>query len=351
MAITGTITLKTGDIIEITDSNILVSSLKLTMSTCQGLTYDLGSFNAGMLNVGIFDDEALDHEFDGAKIELSAVEEKEEETVTTSLGIYLVDGSKTQRKKNVVKLTAQDYSTLFDIELSTEIKEGTYTPYALAARLCSDVGVRLLNEDFTDFPNNLIRFSPSSVSVQTARDAIMWIAQLICCNAIIDRQGQLVFRPARYLESGGDIVVDYESDGSDRVSTQFSDVRTYIKYLSAYVGNAPKEYVSDISPSDTQAREAGLTLPKNPLLETLSEDEQNTINEATLEYLDNFAPRAIKAQMFFNPSIKLGDTIRFSGGRIDVRRSIIGVVTYISPAYNGLMTVYCAAPQAVKAVA
>lgn len=350
MTITGTITLKTGDIIEITDSNILASSLKLTMSTCQGLTYDLGSFNAGMLNVGIFDDEALDHEFDGAKIELSTVEEMEEETVTTSLGIYLVDGSKTQRKKNVVKLTAQDYSTLFDIELITDIKESTYTPYALAARLCSDVNIKLSNESFSEFPNNSVRFMPSSASVQTARDAIMWVAQLISCNAIIDRQGQLVFRPARYLESNGDIIVDYESDGSDRVSTQFSDVRTFIKYLSAYVGNTPKEYSSDISPSDTQARAASFALPKNPLVETLSEYEQISINEVTLEYLDNFATRAIKAQMFFNPSLKLGDTIRFSGGKIDVRKSIVGTVTGISWKYHGLMTVSCAAPQAVKAV-
>lgn len=350
MAITGTITLKTGDTIEITDSNILASSLKLTMSTCQGLVYDFGSFNAGIMNIGIFDDEALDHEFDGAKIELSTVEEKEEETVTTSLGIYLVDGSKTQRKQNIVKLTAQDNSSLFDIALSDEIKGSSYTPYALAARLCSDVGVVLANEDFSAFPNNAISFTPSSASIQTARDAIMWIAQLLCCNAIIDRQGRLVFRPARYLEMDGEIIVDYVSDGSDRVSTQFSDVRTFIKYLSAYVGNAPKEYVSGITPSDTQVREGIFALPKNPLLEKLSESLQDDINKETLEYLDNYAPRAIKTQMFFNPALKLGDTIRFKGGRIDVRRSIIGVVSYILPAYNGMMTVYCAAPQAAKAV-
>jgi hypothetical protein len=75
------------------------------------------------------------------------------------------------------------------------------------------------------------------------------------------------------------------------------------------------------------------------------------INFPVIEYIDTFAPRNIKAQMFFNPSIKLGDTIRFSGGLVDVRRTIIGVVTSISWKYHGIMTINCSAPTATKEVA
>lgn len=346
--LSGFITLKDGTVIEITDKDLVNNSLKITMSTCREFAFDIGSFNAGMMNISIFDDEALEHEFDGAEIRLSVVTETEEETVSTPLGIYVVDGGRTKRQRNVVKLTAQDYSSMFDVEFPEELRNSSYTAYNFVSMICERVGVVLANSNFDEFPNANEYFKPTSASIQTYRDAVMWTAQLLCANAIINRDGELELRPARYTESNGEIVIDRKSDGSDRANIQFSDVRTYVKYLTAYSGNTPKEYVSDIAPSDAQAREASLSLYKNPLLDGVSEYNQDLINEAILEYLDNYAPRKIKMQMFFDPTIQLGDTMRCSGGKVDVRRSIVGVVTSISAVYRGMMTVVCAAPQAVK---
>lgn len=352
MSISGNITLKSGTVIEITDKSLVGNSLSGSMSVCSASSFDIGSFNAATLQIKIYDDEALDHEFDGAEIALTAVTGEGEEAVSESTGIYYVDGNKTQRRKNVVQLYTQDATTKFDIEIGETIKTTTYTPYSALVVACEAAGVSLENADLSEFPNYEITFTPSSASIQTYRDLVMWIAQLLCANAVINRDGKLEIRRAVYVaegEAGSSIIADYENTGKDRTSIQFSDVRTFIKHFSAYVDNTPTEYDSGIDPSDTQARAGTFSFPKNPLVENLSTDTQTAINEESLEYLDTFAPRNIKAQMFFNPSIKLGDTIRFKGGTIDVRGSIIGVVTGISWKYHGLMTVTCAAPTAVKA--
>lgn len=349
MALTGNITLKDGTAIEITDEKLVGNSLKGSMTTCTGTNFDFGTFNAATIELKIFDDDALEHEFDGAEVALSITIGE----TSVPIGIYYVDGVKTKREKNVVRLYAQDATTKFDVAVPDIMRNTTYTPYNALYAACEAVGVELATEDLSAFPNYLKNITLTSPSVQSLRDVVMWCAQLMCANAVIDRQGRLEIRRAVYVaegDGGSSIIADYESDGNDRVNIQFSDVRTYIKYMTAYVGNVPISYSSDVDPSDSQTRQAEFACLKNPLIAQLSESEQQTINEASLEYLDTFAPRAVKATMFFNPSLQLGYTTRYSGGSIDVRRSIIAVITSITWHYHGLMTVTCAAPQAVKAV-
>lgn len=358
VAIQCIVTLKNGEELTLSDGDFVNNSLSVKMSTCQGQTFDVGSFNTGVLQVKIYDDDALLHNFDGAKIELSLVETAEEnKTETTALGAYYVDGTKTKRQKNIVSLTAQDSSVLFDVELESSFKgDLVWNPYAVLNEACIGCGVSFAHLDdlgyFADnFPNGNVGFSLNSESIQTWRDAIMWVAQLCCANAVINRNNELELRRAVYVsESGGGsaIIADYESDGSDRVNVEYSDVRTYIRYLSSYSGNEVAEYDSELDPSDEQARAGMFSLPKNPLFDGKSTEECDSINAEWLEYIDTFAPRSIKAQMFFNPLLQLGDTIRFYGGKVDIRRSIIGVITGITWKYHGLMTVTCAAPQAVR---
>jgi len=350
MALTGLIRLKDDTRIELTEE-MLASAPSISMSTCSDTAFDIGTFNAGMLKISIYDDEALEHQFDGAKISLTLTSGTEEEPETLPLGVYHVDGNKTARRKNKVSLTAQDSTLMFDIELPATLTTGTYTPLTALTVLCSFAGVALYNTDLSEFPNSDIQLSFASASIQTARDAVMWIAQLICANAVINRNNQLEIRRARYTAEGGagsDIVADYTSDGSDRVSISFSDVRVYTKYLTSYSAGKPKEYVADVASDDTQARQGSMSLLLNPLMSDKTEDECDTINKAWLNYIDNFAPRNVRAQLFSHPELQLGDTIRFKGGSVDIRRSIIGVITSIRWTYHGYTMITCAAPKAVQ---
>lgn len=352
------ITLKNGEEMVLSDGDFVNNSLSMKMSTCSGQTFDVGSFNTGVLQVKIYDDDALLHNFDGAEIVVNLVEndiEEGQEAAITALGIYIVDGSKTERQKNIISLTAQDYSVLFDVELEDNYRTISYTVYSLLRDACSICGVVMANDDnldfWAEFPNSSVSVYLSSASIQTWRDAVMWAVQLSCANAVINRSGELEMRRAKYIAedgAGSTIIADYESNGDDRVDVEYSDVRIYIRYLSAYSAGTVAEYDSEVDPSDEQARAGMLSLPDNPLLADKTKIECDTINGEWLEYIKTFAPRSIKAQMFFNPTLQLGSTVRFTGGKIDVRRSIIGVVTGITWKYHGLMTVICAAPQAVR---
>lgn len=350
MALVGVIKLKDDTRIELTE-DMLASAPSISMSTCSPTAFDVGSFNAAVLKMALFDAEALEHEFDGAKISLTLTGGTEDEPTELSLGVYHVDGNKISRKRNKVSLTAQDSSLLFDVAVPQALKEGTYTAYNALTIACSYVGIALYNADLSEFPNSEVLVSFASPSIQTVRDAVMWVAQLLCANAVINRDNQLEIRRARYVSEGGagsDIIADFESDGSDRMSISFSDVRIFTKYLTAYSAGRPKDYVSDLSPEDAQARQGSVSLPSNPLLVGMTETECDAINTAWLEYFDGFAPRNIKAQLFSRPDVKLGDTVRFKGGNVDVRRSIIGVVTSINWVYRGYTTITCAAPQAAQ---
>lgn len=349
--IQGKITLKSGTEIEINDDALVRDGLSFSMSTSSGGRFDIGTFNAAELKISIYDDEAKDHEFDAAVISLYETDEDGENPY--KLGTYYVDGTKTDRRNKLVKLVAYDAATLFDIEIDEEFIMSDnapvfYTPAQLVSVASAATGVP--SETLpTDLPY-IYAFNLSLLqkNVQTWRDAIMWSAQLVCANAVINRDGRIEFRRARYISSGEAIQADHEIKGDQRISIRFSDVRTYIKHLTAYEKDRkPVSYTSSYTASDAQARPAEFTLPENPLLYTKSSQEIRQINKSWLLYIDGFKQREIKAELFGNPKIKLGDTCRFSGGTIDVRRSIVGVVTDIRIKHNGVTTIICRAPEAV----
>lgn len=349
--IQGTVTLATSTVIEITDANIVRGSVSISMSTCRDSSFTFGTFNYGVLKIGIIDDEALMHDFAGATITLQKVTGEGASAVTTGLGTYYVDGTKTKRRKTAVMLTAYDKTSAFDTEISDTVKGSTHTPYTAINAACNAVGVTLVPVNPQDFPNSSTSFKPSSRSIQTYRDLVMWAVQLMCANAVINRSGQLEIRSARFASLAQ---ADYYSDGTDRMDIEFADTRVFIKYLSAYSAGVLKTYSSDITP-EAGTRAGMLTLPYNPLLEGKTETECDTIYTEILEYLDQTSPgtvftqRRIVAKMFDNPGIKLGDKVRFGGGKMDVGYSnVIAVPTSIVWKYRGITTVTCAAPAAVS---
>lgn len=348
--INGIVTLTDGTEIEVTDKIITSNSLSIRMSTSQS-EFDVGSFNAAVMEITIIDDEALDHDFDGAEINLREIKGKGENITETSLGLYYVNGEKTVRNRRIVKLVAQDKTALFDVEISEADRAVTeYTPLELLNTACLAAGVMLATTDLSALPNYNAKINIKSAYIQTYRDVVMWIAQLLCSNAVINRAGELEIRRAKYISEEGTttIINDYVSDGHDRVNIQFSDTRTYIKYLTAYSGTSVKEYVTEVTPDDTQIRYGMFSLPSNPLLESKSAEECDAINKEWHDYVDTFATRYIKATMFSNTEIKLGDTVKFRGGKVDVRKSIVGVVTSINWRYRGYTTIICTAPPAAK---
>ncbi len=339
MAVSGTIILDGGTEIEITDSSLVKGGLSVSMSTCPYSKFMIGSFTAAVMRLKIYDDDAQEHEFSGAEIRLSVTEGEE----TVPLGVYRVDGAQSVREKKQVSLVAYDDARRFDTAIPSEgnWRTGPFTPTSALGAICEAVGVPLANETLSDFPNSGDNFMFTNKSIQTFRDAVMHIACLMCANAVIDREGRLEIRRARYLSNGSDIIEDHIISGDKRISTSFSDVRTYIRDVRIEGASEVYELRSGVTSSDEQARPAALSV-WCPLMSNGGQAQ------SWLSYIDGFKQRKVKTKIFCTAKIKLGDTCRFSGGVIDVRRSIVGVVTGVTWKYNGFTEVECAAPEAVQ---
>lgn len=339
--ISGTITLVSGNTIEISDENVVAGSTSITMSTCGKNKFSLGTFNSSMLKMGIIDDDALQHEFAGASVTLSDTIEVEGEDTEVALGEYWIDGTTIKRQKNYVIFTAYDAAVKFNEELPDNVRDTAYTPLTLYQAACTAVGVVLVTP--SSFPNSTASFKLKSAAIQTWRDAVMWAVQLQSCNAIIDREGRLTIRPAKHASSSEDWLID----ATQRRSIQFSDTRIFPKYMDAYSAGTVKSYISTRTISDVQSRKGKIALAYNPLLEEVSETDCDTINENILDYMGNFLQRQVVATLYDNPLIALGELVRFSGGKIDVRRSVLAIVTHIDWKYHGATVVTCTAPDAI----
>ncbi|MBR5090177.1 MAG: hypothetical protein IK093_12185 [Ruminiclostridium sp.] len=332
-SITGTITGNDFSI-DVTDEIIMQNGLSITMTTSDYSDLKIGTFNAAKMKLNIYDDDAAQHDFTDALIVLTLHETDEDENTTdTDLGLYIVDSTLSSRKRNQVKLVAFDKAVNFDIVLSSSFKNTEFTPLTLLQTACADIDVPLADStNLSIFPNHDVTFKLTSNRVQSYRDAIIETVRLMCANAVINRDGELEIRRARY-DSGEDWLIT----GAERFTTEFSDTRTYINWIRVLSEKKDYRASSSIVITDPQARPA----PYNVQC-TLMDTE--TTGLAWLEYIDSFMQRRVKTKILSNVSIKLGDCIRFAGGEIDIRRSILAVVTGIVWQYKGYMEIQCAAP-------
>ncbi len=344
--ISGTITLKDGEIIEVSDDNLVKNSLKITKELCDK-EYKIGSFNLSCLKMAVFDEGALGRDYSNAVITLSYhLKLKNDGEETVPLGIFIADGGETSRKRDKVYITAYDGGIYFDREPSESIRNMTATPTELITAICEECGAEL-GEIAESLPNADVLVNIGDRQIQTCRDAVMWCSALLCGYGVIDREGRLNIIPAKYsLEEDGTTITQSRSiNVNERSSIYSTDTRAYIKYLTAYCKDEVRQYNSEYVASDEQAAPASYAMARNPLLSGKSEGECDKINKAWHKYIEKFKQRGVTARIFGDPAIDVGDTIGFYGGDIDQRGAIIGVVTGYEWKYRNYHDIYCAAAE------
>ena len=346
--ISGKITLSDGSVINLSDNILVSGALKITHELCGN--YKVGTFNLGCLKIGIYDDNALLRDFSGALAEPVYEIKTEAGWETVPLGKFRADGRTVKRRRNAVYFTAYDNGTLFDCAPESWLSDMEYTAEGIITRICRQCGVTFGGID-EGLPNTDVKLSLADEQIQTCRDAVMWCASILCGYAVIDRTGALRIISSKYDTSDDeplDIVVDKIVTAAERKSIYVTDTRAYIKCLTAYCGQNVKNYISSVVHSDVQAAPATYALAKNPLIpKTLSEEERDGINEAWLAYIDGSMQRGITAEIYGDPALDVGDVLRCSGGDIDQRRSIVGLVTKQEWRYRGYHSIVCAAPDLI----
>lgn len=344
-SISGSVTFPNGMVIALSDRNTVLNSLKIVHELCGD--YRIGTFNLGYMKIAFFDDSALGRDYSGAEIRLDYEIETENGTETVPMGIYVIDGQTVKRRRNTVSVTAYDYGTRFDCNITEtdRAEEKTVTDFIMLA--CERCGV-IFGEIDAKLPNRDITVNLSSLQVQTYRDLVEWCAVLLCGYGVIGRDGCFYIISAKYEAEEGDptaAIIDKYVTEKERSGIYSTDTRAYISYLSAFCGDSRKEYKAAYVPKDPVAASAVYSLGKNPLLIKKTEAECDDINNAWLRFIDSFMQRGITAELYGDAALDVGDTLRCSGGDIDQRKSIIGVVTKQEWRYRNFHTVICSAAQ------
>ena len=344
--ITGTVQLRDGTFIAVSNDTIVQGSLSITRQAFRSDKFDIGMLSSAIMNIRIKDDRAYDHEFSGARVSLiygivtSETEDGIKRWYSVPLPPFYVDGHGS-RQRNYIKLTAYDPVRLLSVAAPSDIPTGSL--YAALSYVCGNCGVTLgmVEKEFDLLPNSGVIPDFSSESIETCADVVMWIAQTVNCCAFCNYSGQLVFR--QYYYEGGDNY-DYLFTAARRTKIEYGDTRTYLAYLQSYVGGDVKIYSNVIEWTGTDAphtKEGSMALPKNPVLKNLTADQQDEVNRSYLALKNRgFATRYVKSTGFVDPVLEPLDVVAFSGGSIDVGQ-IISVATKIVWKFRGNGTVYC----------
>lgn len=348
--ITGGIKLIDGTIIPIDDSVVVQGSLCITSKVCSSNKFDIGTANCSEMSIKIRDKRAYDHEFGGALIKLTyglVVDVADDGSKTweeVPIPPFLVgtdaSNSPCVRVRDMVTLKAYDMMSLLDINYPDTIP--TTSMWAALVYVCNraGIGLAITENEFNALPNSGVIPDFSSESVETCRDVVMWIAQTVGSCAFCDYRGLLRIKPFKY--EGGN-TYDRLFTANERTAIEYSDTRTYLAYLQAYVGKDVRQYSKVTTWTGTDAphiKEGVLSLPQNPIIQKLSESQQEAVNQS---YFTNrsYPTRYIKATGFVDPALELLDVVAFSGGNIDVGQ-IINVATQIKWRYHGKGDIYCA---------
>lgn len=343
--ITGGIRLKDGTIIPVDDSIIVQKSLTVTRKVSSSSKFDIGTVNSAEMRIKIRDAKAYDHDFGGAVISLkygivtATADDGSETWEDVPLPPFYVDGGEAARKQNMVSLTAHDTLSRLAVDKGSPPTTSFYAALTYFCNRCN-VGVAISESDFNALPNADITPDFSAESIQSCWDGVMWIAQTVNCCAFADYRGLVQLKQYKY--EGGDNY-DRLITGKERTTIEYSDTRTYLAYLQSYEGENVKLYSRVKTWTGTDAshiKEGALNLPKNPVVQSLSAEQQAAINQS---YLNNrsYPTRYVKASGVPDPAIEPLDVLAFSGGTIDIGQ-IISVATQVTWKYRNGGTIYCA---------
>lgn len=253
------------------------------------------------------------------------------------LGIF--DIAEAYRKINIIEITAYDH--MARLEETYLMGQTSGTPYDFLALTAQTCGVALGNtqEEIEAMPNGTEILSLTQENdIETWRDFVHYIAQVLAGFATIDRNGSLVIR--QYGASPQKRLTEMQ-----RFSSNFAD------YLTRYTGVKHQNTKKGIVDYVHSEPDNGLTmdLEANPLLQQSSDIVRKKRLLSILDGLKNILYVPYETTAIEDPSIDLGDVLSFSGRNVE--DGSISCITHINLKFNGRQTLKCVGknPRLMKA--
>ena len=324
---TGRITTKTGVVHEFSEKEIVKGSGYISSQCCGNTEMELGTVYAAEMGITLF--LSVDrYSLEGATVELFYHLCLADETYESiPMGVYEV--SEANRMVKCLELKAYDYMLRFEEDFSGTSTAGT--AYEIIMLCCGACHVEFVQtqEEIDAMPNGTEILSVySDNDIETYRDVLYYIGQVLGGFFVINREGKLELR-----KYGNEPVMEITQ--KQRFSSSFSDFITrYTAISSTNLRTQTAEYYA-LETDD------GLTmnLGSNPFLQFGLEETRKTLCENILADISMIAYVPFDSETIGNPALDLGDVIRFSGGHADGEQ--ITCITSCQCKIGGKQTLKC----------
>lgn len=323
----GEITTKGGLKYPFENKDIVKGSGYITNQCCGDNEIEIGSVYAAELGISLFSDVDR-YTLEGGKITVSFfLDVGDDEYEEVPMGIFEI--TEANRTIKTLTIKAYDYMLRFDKDFKNIVSSGTaYELLALACEKC-EVELAHTEEEINSWKNGSTLLGIYSENdIETWRDVIFYVAQVLGCFATINRMGKLELR--KY----GNVSV-FDIPDTQRYSSSFSDfVTRYTAISSTNIKTQTAEYYA-LKPDDALTMNLGI----NPLLQFGLEETRKTILLNILDDIAKIKYVPFDSSTIGNPAFDLGDVITFSGGHADAKQ--ITAITKYECKINGKHTLKC----------
>lgn len=323
----GSITTKAGRVYEFGAKDIVKGSGYIKWQCCSDTEIELGTVYAAEMGITLFS-EIDRYTLEDAVVRLYYSLTLMDGTIETiPMGIFEI--SEANRKVRTLEIKAYDYMLRFEKTLKIEASSGT--PYQFLKMACDACKVEMAQTvaQISDLPNGKRTLGIyADNDMETFRDLIFYVAQLLGCFCQIDRYGKLV------LKQYGNTPV-WNVPQKERYDSSYSDfVTRYTAISSTNQINQTAEYIA-METDDALTMNLGV----NPLMQFGLKSVRETMLREILAALQkvNYVP--FDSSTIGNPALEVGDILKFSGGHADETK--ISCITSIECKINGKMSLKC----------
>ena len=323
----GTITTKAGKEYPFTAKDIVKGSGYIKWQCCSNTEIELGTVYAAEMGISLFS-EIDRYTLEDAEVRLYyclTLLDGTKETIP--MGIYEI--SEANRKVRTLELKGYDHMLRFEKTLKLDSSSGT--PYQFLKAACDACKVEMAQmvAEINALPNGKTTLGVySDNDMETFRDLIFYVAQVLGCFCQIDRYGKLVLK--RY---GNESVWNVEQ--KERFDSSYSD------FVTRYTAVSSTNQISQTAEYIAMEKDDALTmnLGINPLLQFGLKSVREKILREILTALHKINYVPFDSNTIGNPAMEVGDILKFSGGHADETK--ISCITSIECKIYGKMTLKC----------
>ena len=324
---TGTITTKGNRTYDFSAKDIVKGSGYIKRQCCGSSEIELGTVYAAEMGITLLSD--IDrYTLDGAEVKLFFhLSLPSGTTEQVPMGVY--DITEANRNIKTLEIKAYDHMLRFDEALNLSASSGSaYQFLKIACDVCKVEMVQTAAE-IAALPNGKMTLGIyEDNDIETYRDLIYYVAQVLGCFCQIDREGRLVLQ-------------QYGSEPNWTVAQEHRYQSSYSDFVTRYTAISSTNLVSNISEYIAEETDDALTmnLGVNPLLQLGLKNTREKALRAILDALQSINYVPFDSTTIGNPAMDPGDIIRLTGGHADDKQ--MSCITSIEYKINGKMTLKC----------